>query len=73
MMRYLKRLDKNVLRSVKERTHFPNLTPIIEKTQSRLGGGATLSRPTVSDIYKIENDEIYKKPSKTCSKEHNKH
>ena len=57
---YLKRLGKDVWRSVEEGPHVPNLTPIAtDGAQGRLGGGsAAINIPTNDDLDKMEKDAI---------------
>ena len=56
--RYLRRLRKEIWRSIEEGPHVLVLTPITHKTHIRQGGGATMTRPTNNDIDKMEKDEI---------------
>lgn len=52
---YLRRLGKEVWRSIEKGPHVPILTPIVTyETQTRLGGGQVpTTRPTNDDIEKI--------------------
>lgn len=60
MERYLRRLGRNVWRSIEEGPHVPVLTPLqTDGATTRLGGGQpALSCPTKADLYKMENDAI---------------
>ena len=60
MERYLRRLGKEVWRSVENEPHVPVLTLIVtDETQTRLGGGqVSIIRPTNDNIEKMEKDEI---------------
>ena len=54
MERYLRRLGRDVWRSVEEGPHVPVLTPVqTDGTTTRLGGGQpVLNRPTKDDLIK---------------------
>ena len=60
MERYLRRLGRDVWRSVEEGPHVPVLTPVqTDWATARLGGGQpALNRPTKDDFDKMENDAI---------------
>ena len=57
---YLRRLGRDVWRSVEEGPHVPVLTPVqTDGATARLGGGQpALNRPTKDDLDKMENDAI---------------
>src|SRR4051794_30557151 len=56
MSHYLKRLGKEVWRSVQEGPHVPTTTLIQNNTTEALGGGA-VARPTAADLVKMDADE----------------
>ena len=58
MERYLKRLDRDLWRSIEEEPHVPILTHVaVDGARARLGGcQASMNKPTKNDLEKMEKD-----------------